>query len=365
MNNYNQLPYYMQLGAKLLLLFLLGTIIYLGHDILVPVYFSILLSIVLLPVTNLMERIGLPKALANLISVTIAIFFIVLLIYFLSSQISSFISDLPSIKKNLSEHYVALQNWLRQQLNISFKQQTAIIQKATVQVKNSGGEYIGQTFSSLTDAFITIVLTSIYSFLFLFYRHHIKKFLLLVFKKEDEPIVLDVLTESKGMVKNYMLGLLVEMAIVAIMASSFFLIIGIKYAIFLGVFLAILNIVPYIGIFTAGLFAVLVTLTTSSQSSDIAWIVAAVTATHLIDSNFILPKIVGSKVKINTLATILGVVTGGTLIGLSGIFLALPTIAFLKIIFDRVDSLKPWGMLLGDEVSGPKKGKKIKKQVAE
>ena len=365
MNNYNQLPYYIQLSAKLLLLFFLGTIIYLGHDILVPVYFSILLSIVLLPVTNLLERIGLPKAAANMIAVTIAIFIIVLVIYFLSSQISSFIGDLPSIKRNLSEHYVALQSWLKQKLNISFKQQTAIIQKATIQVKNSGGEYIGQTFSSLTDAFITIVLTSIYTFLFLYYRHHIKKFLLLVFNKEDEPIVLDVLTESKNMVRNYMLGLLAEMAIVAVIASTMFLIIGIKYAIFLGVFVAILNIIPYIGIFTAGLFTVLVTLTTSLLSSDIAWIVACITAIHLVDSNFIMPRIVGSKVKINTLATILGVVIGGTLIGLSGIFLALPTIAFLKIIFDRVDSLKPWGLLLGDEISGPKKIKKAKEKAKE
>jgi len=64
-----------------------------------------------------------------------------------------------------------------------------------------------------------------------------------------------------------------------------------------------------------------------------------------------MPRIVGSKVKINALITILGVVIGGTLIGLSGIFLALPTIAILKIIFDRIDELKPWGMLLGDESS--------------
>src|ERR1700740_2350167 len=124
MNNYNQLPFYIQLGAKLVLLFLLGTIVYLGHDILVPIYFSILLSSVLLPVTTFLERIGLPKSAANLISVTIAIFIIAILVYFLSSQISSFAGDFPTIKRNLSEHYISLQNWLKQQLHISFKQQT-------------------------------------------------------------------------------------------------------------------------------------------------------------------------------------------------------------------------------------------------
>src|SRR5690606_37514751 len=59
--------------------------------------------------------------------------------------------------------------------------------------------------------------------------------------------------------------------------------------------------------------------------------------------------IVGSKVKINALAAILGVFVSGSLAGITGMFLALPMIAVLKIIFDRSDSLKQWGVLLGDD----------------
>jgi len=106
---------------------------------------------------------------------------------------------------------------------------------------------------------------------------------------------------------------------------------------------AILNIIPYIGIFTSIGFVALVTLTTSSQISDIFWAIISLEVVHIVDANFLMPRIVGSKVQINALVTIIGVVIGGTLMGLSGIFLALPTIAILKIIFDRVDDLKPWG----------------------
>ena len=355
MNSYTKPPYYTQLSEKLLMLFLIGTAIYLGHDILVPIYFSILLSILLLPVTNFMERRSVPRAIANLVAVLIALFFISIIIYFLSSQISSFVTDIPSIKKHLSEHYIALQNWIKKELHVSFNQQAAIVQHAAAEVKNSGGEYIGQTFSSVTETLITAVLVTIYSFLILYYRHHIKRFLFAVFKQEHSDKVQEVLTESKSMVKNYMLGLLIEMAIVAIVLSAIFLFIGIKYAIFLGVFTAILNIIPYVGIFSAALFTVLVTLTASSQTSDLLWVVVSIALVHITDSNFLMPRVVGSKVKINALITIIGVVVGGTLIGLSGIFLALPTIAILKIIFDRVDDLKPWGMLLGDEIAIPKK----------
>ena len=62
-----------------------------------------------------------------------------------------------------------------------------------------------------------------------------------------------------------------------------------------------------------------------------------------------MPRIVGSKVKINALATIVGVIVAGALAGVSGMFLSLPVIAVLKIIFDRTDNLKKWGVILGDE----------------
>ncbi|HTB51824.1 MAG TPA: AI-2E family transporter [Ferruginibacter sp.] len=332
------------------MLFLLGSIAYLGRGIIVPIYFSILLAILLLPLANAIERLKIPRAFADLTAVLSAVIVIVLLIYFLSTQISSFVSDVPSIKKHLTEHYVTLRDWVSHKFNISFTQQTVFIRNTTKEITNSGGEYVGQTFSSLTETLIVIVLVTIYTFLILFYRHLIRRFILAVFIKEHLSRVEEVLAESKSMVKNYMLGLLTEMAIIATVNSIILLCLGIKYAIFLGIFIAILNLVPYIGIITGILFTVLVTLTTSSNANDILWIIISLGIVHIVDSNILMPRIVGSKVKINALMAITGVLFGGSLMGLAGVFLALPTLAILKIIFDRVDGLEPWGILLGDEV---------------
>ena len=71
--------------------------------------------------------------------------------------------------------------------------------------------------------------------------------------------------------------------------------------------------------------------------------------THLLDSNVLLPLVVGSKVRINAFMTILGVVVGEMIWGIPGMFLSIPVIAVLKIVFDRVESLQPWGIILGDE----------------
>ena len=154
-----------------------------------------------------------------------------------------------------------------------------------------------------------------------------------------------------------------DMVLVGVATSLVLLALGIKYAIFLGVLTAILNIIPYIGVITGIIFSCFITLTTSSHLSDIIWIIISMEVIHFFDSNFLMTKIVGSRVKINALVTIIGVVIGGTLLGLPGIFLALPTIAILKIIFDRVDDLKPWGMLMGDESNGTGSHLQLKKKV--
>ncbi|HYG17464.1 MAG TPA: AI-2E family transporter, partial [Ohtaekwangia sp.] len=98
----------------------------------------------------------------------------------------------------------------------------------------------------------------------------------------------------------------------------------------------------------------LITMVSSQNLSDVVWVAVILAAVQFIDNNFLMPMIVGNKVRINALVTIVGVVVGGALCGIGGMFLAIPAIAVLKVIFDHVDSLKPWGMLLGDDVRGAK-----------
>ncbi|MDB5202278.1 MAG: family transporter [Ferruginibacter sp.] len=358
MINFKLLPFYIQFTIKLLMILLLCVFITYASSLFVPLAFSILLSILLLPVTNFLEnKLKFPKSGANLASVILALSVIGGLIYFLSHQIASFLKDIPSIKEHLHDHYLTLQSWIQQKFHVSAKEQKVMIDSATADVKSSGTEMLGQTFFTITSIIFYIIIIAIYSFLILHYRHMIKRFLLAVFNQAHEPEVIEVLQESKGIVQKYMLGLITEMWIVAMANSLILLIIGVKYAIFLGVFSAILNIIPYVGILTGIVFTCLVTLTTSTQLSDIVWIIVGFEIIHFIDANFLMPRIVGSKVKINALVTIVGVVVGGTLIGLPGIFLALPTIAILKIIFDRIEDMKPWGMLMGDDTRADAKTK--------
>lgn len=145
-----------------------------------------------------------------------------------------------------------------------------------------------------------------------------------------------------------MLALLFEAAIIAILNSVGLLIIGLKYAIILGVIGALLNVIPYVGALLAIMIYILIALVTKNSISYVFYVVILYTIVQLIDNNWIVPKLIGSKVKINALVTIIAVIVGGALWGISGMFLSIPIIAILKIIFDHIDTLKPWGFLLGD-----------------
>jgi predicted PurR-regulated permease PerM len=166
-----------------------------------------------------------------------------------------------------------------------------------------------------------------------------------------------------------MVGLLMEAAIVAALNSTALLIIGVKYAFLLGVIGAILNMLPYIGGIIAIALPLLMATVTSEGYTMQLWIVIAYLTIQFVDNNFLVPRIVSSKVKINALISIVAVLLGGALWGVAGMFLSIPFVGILKIIFDRVDGMQPWGELLGDEVPTSYKGisfrKKKKPSVAE
>jgi predicted PurR-regulated permease PerM len=200
----------------------------------------------------------------------------------------------------------------------------------------------------------------IFTFFILFYRRLLFRFLIWVFNDDNKAIVVDIAENIQLILRQYILGLLLEMAIVATVACTVFWIIGIKYAVLLGLIVGLFNIIPYVGIFTALFLSSIITFATGSVTQSL-WVAGSVIGIHAVDANLLLPTIVGSKVRLNALITFLGIIFGEMIWGLSGMFLSIPVIAIFKIIFDRIESLKPWGFLMGGEYEYKKSAEKAMK----
>jgi predicted PurR-regulated permease PerM len=344
-------PFYAKLTFNLLTIVLIAVIIFLGQDILMPLCFSIILAFVLLPLNKWLVKKGLPQVPSMLLSIFVALLFIGGIIYFLSSQLAAFTDDLPRIKYNLNRHIYTIQQWIRDNFNISRREQQQAVQSATQDIQTTGPGVLGTTFITAASVLIMVVLLPIYTFLIMYYRELIRKFFISIFPDRHRASVEEVMHESRLIIQSYMVGLLIEMAIVTALNATGFLLIGVEYAIFLAVLAAILNMIPYVGMLIASIICMLVTLANTNEITDIIGVAVILTVVQFIDNNFLMPYVVSSKVKINALVSIIGVLVGGALAGVSGMFLSIPGIAIMKAIFDRVDGLKPWGMILGDDTT--------------
>jgi predicted PurR-regulated permease PerM len=176
------------------------------------------------------------------------------------------------------------------------------------------------------------------------------KFLLDLCEIDHATRIFDVIDASKQVISSYILGLMIEMVVVSGLNMLGLYLVGAKYVLLIAVMAAILNLIPYIGMIIAGIIGVLITMSYSNDISVALGIIGVLVVVQVLDNNFIFPAIVGGKVKLNSLFSVAGVLLGGLLGGVSGMFLAIPTLAIMKVSFDKIPHLKPWGMVLGDDI---------------
>ena len=343
-------PFYFKLAMVLVAMIALIYISVLAKEVLSPILFGLLFSILLLPLAVYFEKkLKFSRSASSALSVVLLILSIAAVLFLIGSQITRLANDLPLLKEQVILSLHNFQQWISDKFHINIEKQMNYVQTATSKIKTATPSMIGSTFLSVSSILLFLVFAVLDTFFMLFYRRRLLKFLVDVFKKENEATVYDIVETIQNILRKYVVGLFLEMSTVAIVCCSVFLLLGIKYAILLGLITALFNIVPYIGIFSALLLNVIITFATTAIAGKVLLVVITVVTMHLIDSNILLPMIVGSKVRINAFITLLGVVVGEMIWGISGMFLSIPVIAMAKIIFDRVESLKPWGFLLGDE----------------
>jgi len=351
MDTAQKLPFYAKFAFVLIILIGITVICYTGQSILSPLMLALLFAILLRPVTAFLnEKLRLPNVLASLTAVTLFVLFFAVIFYFISTQLAVMSDDWDKIQANLFKHYNNLQNYIRSTFSISKSEQDQMVTKATSGSMDSGKALMGSTLVSFTDSLMNMILIPIYMFLILLYRTHFIKFLCKLFNEKHHPKLQDILKTIKTSVQSYIMGLLFEMIIVSVLTAVGLMIIGVKYAILLGVITGLLNLIPYLGILIAGVLTIIASLTGTSDLSVIVGILVVNVIVQVIDNNILVPMVVSSKVEINSIASIVGIIIGGAVAGISGMFLAIPIMAILKVIFDRIDALEAWGYLLGDDV---------------
>ncbi|WP_235925566.1 AI-2E family transporter [Pontibacter burrus] len=349
MDGINKMPVSARRALEIMGLFFLGWTIVLAKGLLAPLLMAFFMSIMLLPVFQFFKRRRFPDVLAIVISLLLLAVVFGGIIWFFAMQIGDLITDFPTIQKNVTKHLGSLSAWLEGITPFSTAEQLKFINEQSTKLLDYAGSLLGGAAGSVTSLVVFLGLLPIYIFLVLFYKNLLLRFIFLWFPEERHEKVEETLREVKVIIKSYLFGLLIQVTYMTVLLGGILLLVGIKHALLIGLIFAFLNLIPYVGALLGNIIGVLLTLASSSELWPILTVLGVIAGVQFLDNNILMPRIVGSKVKINALATIVGVVVGGELAGIAGMFLSLPIIAVLKVVFDRTDSFKQWGVLFGDE----------------
>ncbi len=344
----NEIKFPTSVKAPLVLMGLIAffAVLYIAKSIIVPLIFATIIAIVLHPVVNLFVRMKISRVLAIIITLFLTFLVIAGFGILLFSQANRFTESLPKLVDKFTEILNHTIIYVSGHFNLSNREITEWI----TQTKNEiiGDLKIGQTIADVGSVLALLFLLPVYVFMILFYQPLLIEFLRRVFGTDNRDKVSKVINLIKTLIQSYLIGLLMQVAIIAIMYSVGLLILGIEYAIILGILGAFLNLIPYLGSIIAALMPMIIAVVTKSSPWFALLVLALYIVTQFIDNNFITPKIVGSKVKLNALTSIIAVVVFAALWGIQGMIIAIPLTAIAKLIFDNIDNLKPWGFLLGD-----------------
>jgi len=354
------LPFYTKASIFFVGLSALLAILYIAQGIIVPLIFAFIIAILLHPVVNFFIRHKINRIPAIVITLLLTVFIIIGVSYLLYNQAASFSDSWPIFVKKFS----LITNQTIKSASHYFNIRPSLIHvwlaKTEHDFINVDGTFVGQTIVNLGSIIAALVLVPVYIFVILYYQPLLIEFAHRLFNEEHQFQISAIITETKSVVQHYLVGLLIEAVIVGALNAVGLLMLGIEYAIILGVLGALLNLIPYIGgIVAVGLF-MMVALVTKSSAWFVLYVFGIHTFIQLIDNNFIVPKIVASKVKINALFSIIVVLVGNALWGIPGMFLSIPLLAIIKVIFDHIETMKPWGFLLGDTMP-PMRKLRIKK----
>ena len=339
-------------SIELLGLCAVGVIIVTGQAVIMPLLMAFFIAILLLPLFRFFRKIHIPEVIA--IVLCIATLFVVIggIITLLSSQIAVLVNDIDPIKKNITIHWNNISAWISTKLHYTAGEQLVMLRKQGENMGENVAGYFRNFFVSLSGVFVFLGLLPIYIFLILFYRHLLLRFVYLWYNEKEHPKVQEAVRETEVIIKYYLVGILIQIAYLIILVGGILFVFGIKHAILIGVTFAILNLIPYLGPLVGNFVGVLLTLTTSQEMWQIWFVLGVIAFVQFLDNNILMPRIVGSKVKVNALVSIVSIIVGGAMAGVSGMFLSIPVMAVLKILFDKSNKLSQWGVLLGDERPG-------------
>lgn len=338
-----------RVNAALLLGVLTLVILHYGRTFLVPFSFAILFSMLMLPVSRKMEKWGLGRVAATLVCIFIILLFVFGVLGIISAQAVQFKEQLPQIQERAQSLLDTVFSWIQQKIGLTPQEQIRFLKQQVSRYSESANTIVTSFLSGAVGIMGGFVLVILYFFFLMWKREKYETFFLKLATSERQEDVKRELQEITRVATLYLAGRLVSMIFLGVIYGVGFSMIGLKNAIFLSFIAVIPTIIPYVGAYIGGMFPLVMALVTGSTGMVLPVLILLVVA-QTIDNNIIEPLAEGESLNISPIVTIIALVLGELVWGVSGMILFVPFFAVIRIVCDHIPSLNPYGFLLANDV---------------
>lgn len=347
----NKHPFWLKSSVTLIGLSLLFVILSYGKFILMPLAFAAFISMLLNPIVNKLESWKQGRAFSIILTLLLVVIVFSGIVTLISAQFVQFSERIPEVTDRLKSVTAEGVQFLEETVGISEEERTDYLEQGLSNLIDKSGQYLGSVVSATTSAFTLMSLLPIFIFFMLYYKEMYQTFFRKLFERKEGNSMIDgVLDNVQDVTQNYLVGMLTVIGILAVLNTTGLLLIGLEHAIFFGVFASLLAVIPYIGIIIGALPPLLFAFLLGDSLLTPLLVIAVFGTVQFLEGNFITPRIVGSKVAINPFMAMLALIIGGELWGISGMILFVPLIGILRVIFEQIEELKPYGYLLGNRI---------------
>jgi predicted PurR-regulated permease PerM len=327
---------------------LICLVLYYGKTLFIPLSFSLLISFILFPICKWMEKKGISKAVAILISLSFVFALMVSLLYLLFTQINEFSHEWEPFRKKLLETLNQISIYISQQFEISTEEQLVFFKNSINNSASQALSFLRNAAYLFSETFFYLLIIPVFSALILYHRQILANVLYQTFPAERKETIREILTETIHAYYNFIKGMLVVYLIVGTLNSIGLAIVGVPHPILFGFIASILTFIPYVGILISSLLPIAISWITFNSIWYPIAIIIVFSIVQILEAYVIFPFAVGSRLKINTLVIIIMITAGGILWGAAGMILFIPFTSIAKLIADRTESLKTLSILLGD-----------------
>ncbi len=337
----------------LLFVVLVFLVMHYAKSFLIPVLTSALLAMLLVPVCRKLESWKFNRGVAAVVSVLVTLLIVVGVMYVVIHELLVMSGDLSAIGERLTQAFGQVQAYLSEHFNLPIEKQRAYLQEQIMTWTNVAGKQISGLFFSIFSILGDLLIVTVYTVLMLIYRTRAKRFVLKLVHRyagdENLANAKDIVEKITMVSSRYVSGVFLVVLILSVIYFIGLTIIGIENALFFAIIAALINIIPYIGSVAGGAIVVAYTLITRDTLTVPIVTTIFFTVVQQLDSYVLTPKITGGQVQLSPLFTIMVLLLGGMVWGVGGMVLFIPLLGVIKVVFDNVDSLKPYGYLIGDK----------------